>query len=129
MQEVRLAIIFMLLENLKSTYAHENGIPFINGHFRKPDKLGKLNSRSPIHHFNELLAEMLRSVGMEYDLSKIIALRNDIFHSAISEQPFERQRETYEDCQDLAREYLLRLLGYHGSFFLYKSRCTVVKHH
>lgn len=129
-QEVKLAIMFMLLENLKSTYAHSKGILFYKNYFRIisascPVKPGKT---PPKYDFIELLTEMLGVIGMGYDLTKIIDLRNDIFHSAISERPFEEQREIYEDCQDLVREYLLRLLGYHGGFFTYKSRCTEVKY-
>jgi hypothetical protein len=125
-QEVKLAIMFMLLETLKRTYADKTGIPFVKKWFRKVNEPGADKEKDDRYHFKELVAEMLCSVNMEYDLSKLYELRNDIIHSAISERTFIEQREIYEDCQDLAREYLLRLLEYHGQPFTYKSRCTEV---
>lgn len=127
--EVRLAIVFMLLESLKSTYAKSSGLEFVKGKFRNthPPYSGDPKNADG-YSFKELLNEMLCSVGMKRNVSSIIKLRNDIFHSAISEQPHEEQRKTYEDCQDLAREYLLRLLEYHGQSFTYKSRCIEVIH-
>ncbi len=56
------------------------------------------------------------------DLGAIMSLRNEIVHSRISRTPRTHQEEIYESCQDLVREYLLRLLGYTGKFRLFSGR-------
>lgn len=113
--ELKLATIFILLENLKSTFADERGYAFVKGHYTKPsgDRWG----------FRGLLAEMLADAGMTSpDLEPIVSLRNEIIHSGISRTPRSHQEEIYESCQDLVREYLLRLLGYRGRFRLFSGR-------
>jgi hypothetical protein len=120
--ELKLAAMFMLLENLKATHATEQGYPFEKGYFRKePGGKEKWS-------FKSLLIDMFGKVGMgSPDLSAIVTLRNDIVHSAVSLAPYDRQQEIYDECQDLAREYLLRLLGYRGRFRLYSGRGMTTK--
>jgi hypothetical protein len=120
--ELRLAAVFMLLENLKATHAEQEGYPFERGYFRKePGGRGRWG-------FEELLADMFGKVGMDSpELGSIVDLRNDILHSAVSRTPYERQETIHDECQDLAREYLLRLLGYRGCFRLYSGRGMTTK--
>ena len=51
-----------------------------------------------------------------------MSLGNEIIHSGVSELSFEEQEEIYGECQDIAREYLLRSWGYSGDFQLYGGR-------
>ena len=73
--------------------------------------------------FKALLLDMFKQVNMPSpDLSAIVDLRNDIIHSGISQTSGDHQQDIYDNCQDLVREYLLRLLGYTGNFLLYSGR-------
>jgi hypothetical protein len=109
--ELRLATLFILLENVKSTYAREQGFAF--------DGRNYLKSSGRAWSFNGLLSEMLKGVGMRQpDLRPIVDLRNEIVHSGASQTTFEHQDQIYDDCQDIAREYLLRSWGYSGDFRL-----------
>ena len=113
--ELALATMFILLENLKSTYAREQGYAFKGGRWEKPsgDRPG----------FRALLEEMLAAEGMvSPHLGTVVKLRNEIIHSGVSEMDFEEQDEIYGQCQDIAREYLLRSWGYSGEFQLYGGR-------
>jgi hypothetical protein len=113
--ELKLATMFILLENLKSSHAEEQGYPFEDGYFRKAS--GKKWS------FKALLLDMFKQVHMPSpDLSAIVDLRNDIIHSGISQTSGDHQQDIYDNCQDLVREYLLRLLDYTGNFRLYSDR-------
>lgn len=113
------------LENLKDTYARAAGIPYIKGFYRKPpSKPGNIGGQ---FGFEELLLEMLLSVGMRRGLKQVVTLRNEIIHSGLSRKPHARQLTMYERIQDLVREYIFRLLGYHGEFFLYASQGYATK--
>jgi hypothetical protein len=108
-EELKAVTVFILLENLKSTYAGARGIPFRDGHFRKPS--GKS------WPFKGLLSEMFKDVGMtQPDLQRVVDLRNEIVHAGVSRMARDEQEDIYEECQDLAREYFLRLFGYRGDF-------------
>lgn len=118
--ELKLATIFILLENLKSTYARRRGYRFRGGRWEKPngDRAG----------FRDLLEEMLADEGMSSPhLGAVVRLRNDIIHSGVSELSFDEQDEIYGHCQDIAREYLLRSWGYTGEFQLYGGRGMTTK--
>lgn len=113
--ELKLATIFILLENLKSTHARERGYAFKGGRWEKP------NGDRP--GFPDLLEEMLAVEGMSSpQLGAVVKLRNEIIHSGVSELSFDEQDEIYGHCQDIAREYLLRSWGYSGGFQLYGGR-------
>ena len=118
--EIRLLLLFVTMENLKDTYARDAGIPYAKGFYRKfarnPGKLGAKFT------FEELLLQMLRSVGMRRGVKQVVALRNEIIHSGLSRRPHSRQWRMYERIQDLVREYLVRLLAYHGVFYTYASQ-------
>lgn len=113
--ELKLATMFILLENLKSTFANEQSYAFKDGCYRKAS--GKPWS------FKALLFDMFKVVGMSSpNLSAIVNLRNEIIHSGISQTSHDHQEEIYDSCQDLVREYFLRLLDYTGDFRLYSGR-------
>lgn len=110
--EVQLLLMFVALESLKDTFARATGIPYMKGFYRKPTgKPGKLGAPFT---FEELLSRMLQSVRMRRGLKQIIALRNEIIHSGLSRKSLAQQWRLYEGVQDLVREYLFRLVGYHG---------------
>lgn len=112
--ELKLVTMFVLFENLKSTFASERGYRFEKGYYRKPS--GKPWS------FKLLLKGMFCKAGMNPSLEEVIELRNEIIHSGISQMSYDEQYRIYGKCQDISREYLLRLLGFSGSFFLYSGR-------
>lgn len=102
--------MFVLLENLKHTFAIERGYPFTRGHFR--DASGRTKS------FEKLLKEMFNVVGMYPDLTKIIKLRNETIHSGMSTLNMNEKEEIYINSHNLFREYFLRLLNYKGEYLL-----------
>jgi hypothetical protein len=114
--ECRLIFAFVLLENLKDTYARKRGIPYIKGFFRK-----ELRANGPKYSFEELLHLMFREVRMRRGLNRVIKLRNEIIHSGLSHKPHHQRWSMYEKVHDLLREYILRLLGYHGTYLVYSS--------
>ncbi len=70
--ESKLAIIFILLENLKYTYAKDKGYHYNEGRFYrlapKKEPLG----------FEKLLKEMFNEYDINDDLTNVVKLRNDI---------------------------------------------------
>ncbi len=121
--EAKLALSFILLENLKSSFAHSKNIPYISGYFRKGSSP---NKKSPAYSFRELLKMMLDDVGITKDLSQIKSIRDEIIHSGLTQLPYDKQIELHHDIHDLCREYLLRLLGYRGVYLLYSSGSNTV---
>lgn len=114
--ECKLLFAFVLLENLKDTFAQSKDIPYEKGYFRK-----SADSRSPKYSFEELLELMFAEVGMRRGLKRIVRLRNEIVHSGLSRQSHAKNWAMYEKIHDILREYLLRLLGYRGQYLVYSS--------
>lgn len=115
--ELKLVLIFVGLESLKHTFAHNQKITYADGAFRKPNwKHGEKGNK---YSFKELVKMMLVEVGMTYDLTTAMSLRNDLIHSGLSAEPYNIQSEIYADVHDLIREYLLRLLCYRGRYSPY----------
>ncbi|MDW1996245.1 hypothetical protein R7R34_12200 [Vibrio sp. 299] len=112
--ELKLATLFILLENLKSSYAKCKGYKYKNGSY--------WSESNEKYYFQTLLYEMFSSVGMEVGLKEIKNLRNEIIHSGLSHLPYDEQRRIYATCRDLVTEYILRLIGYKGIFNPYESR-------
>jgi len=112
--QLKLASMFILFENLKATYAAASGYPYINGFYCKAD--------GTRWSFKALLHEMFGVVSMSPDLANIVALRNEIIHSGISQLPFSQQAEIYAQLRDISREYFVRLLGYTGPYFNHSDR-------
>lgn len=109
--ECRLTLIFVLLENLKHSYAHYMKISYKEGRFRKDD--------NKAYSFKELLEKMFNSVDMSPDLDDVKQLRNEIIHSGLCDLGFKDQRAMYEKIHDIVREYILRLLNYKGQYYAY----------
>lgn len=115
--EVKLLLVFVTLESLKSTYAKSEGIPYVKGFFRKsPTKPGKQGDK---YSFEELIELMLHQVGMRRGVKKIVKLRNELIHSGLSQKSHTQKQILYASTHDLIREYLLRLLGYRGRYSPY----------
>ena len=117
--ELKLATIFILLENLKKTYAEEENYPFIDGKFRY-----KINPKNPIG-FEKLLIKMFEALDIDSNIKGIKDLRNEIIHSGLSQTPYEEQFKIYENCHDLIHLYLFHLLGYKGSYLIFSKRSNV----
>ncbi|PPC95954.1 DUF3644 domain-containing protein [Methylotenera mobilis] len=116
--ELRLIIAFTILENLKATFARCKSIDYVGGRFIKPLKPGK---KVETYSFKELLHMMFQDIGMENNLEEIIKLRNDIIHSGVSDKSADAQFVMYAKIHDIIREYVLRLLHYHGNYLIYSS--------
>ncbi|MBZ0257631.1 hypothetical protein K8I31_16310 [bacterium] len=116
--ELKLLIAFVVLENLKDTYARSMKIPYEKGYFRKIPKPCKGDNR---YSFEELLRLMLSKVKMRKGLKRIINLRNEIIHSGIVRKSHAWQWKQYDKLHDLLREYILRLIGFNGYYLTYAS--------
>ena len=99
--ESKLSIIFILLENLKYTYAKDKGYS---------------NTKKKKLEFKGILKEMFEEYGIKDDLSDVVKLRNDIIHQGLSEIPFEEQKNILLFCRELIIEYFIRLVGCAGMF-------------
>jgi hypothetical protein len=106
--EVLLALTFVLLEHLKHEHAASNPAGKI-----APTK-GRRKRRPS---FEQLVRQMLRGVGMSLQgVHEVGQLRNEILHQGISSLPFAEQWKLYELGQDMAREFILRQIGFRGRF-------------
>jgi len=117
--ELKLLISFVVLENLKSTFARSAGIPYKKGFFMKVPKPSNGDAR---YSFEELLLLMFKTVKMKKGLKRVIKLRNEMIHSGISIKSHEWQWKKYEHLQHLIREYILRLLNYRGYYQTFRGR-------
>lgn len=99
--ESKLAIVFILLENLKHTYAKAKGYS---------------NTKKKKLEFKGLLEEMFNEYGINDDLTNVVKLRNDIIHQGLSDIPFEEQWNILLYCRELIIEYFIRLVGCAGMF-------------
>ncbi len=126
--EVKLGQIFIILENLKSTYAKYCGIPFINGFYREISTPPKNNpNKEKRLSFENLLSQMLKDVNIKVGLKRIVRLRNEIIHFGLSRKPYLSLNNNYDFCHDVVREYLLKTLGYHGNYLIYSKACRQTK--
>lgn len=110
--ELKLATTFILLENLKASYA-DGVYSFKSGFYRDSD--GKSVG------YARLVKQMFEQVGMP-EADTWVNLRNEIIHSGLCTLGPEDIHKQYSLCRDAITEYLLRLLGYQGKFFLYSDR-------
>jgi len=119
--ELKLSTIFILLENLKKTYAEECKYHYIMGSYYKSYYYNKKNERygDDKLHFNTLLEEMFNKFNINKEVKSIVNLRNEIIHSGLSQMSYSEQYRIYEDCHDLVHLYLLKLLNYRGDYLVY----------
>lgn len=115
--EYKLLGTFVLLENLKATFARSRSIPYVAGSFKKPSPSSKNLRKAGTYKFEELLKMMFLGVGMKPSLRRLVKLRNEIVHFGLSRRSIARLLDYYERAHGLAREYLLRLLGFSGSYY------------
>jgi len=113
--EIKLAMLFILLENLKHTYALQTG-------YKYKDANGKSHP-SPTNNndtlnFKRLLNEMLEKVGMTEDLNDIKNFRNDLIHEGLINRE-NNLFKLYEKIMNIVREYIFRLLDFKGTFNCY----------
>lgn len=117
--EIKLIGLFVLMENLKHTWATEQGFPFIRGFFR----LHGATAASPGRRqsFRQLADGMFAAVGMPPTPQDFIDLRNEIIHSGLIVMAMPDKIALMERLVGTHREYLLRLLGFSGSFYDYST--------
>jgi len=109
--ECRLVFLSVLLENLKHTYGTQVQYKCIGGKFVDPvtkDRLG----------FQDMMNRMFSAVGMAPGLQPIVDLRNEVLHTGVASLTHAQQKLQYDAATDLIREYLLRLLGFRGTFLV-----------
>jgi hypothetical protein len=110
--EVKLILLFVALENLKYTFGiKQPGIFFVNGFFRVENE-----RNAKTISLKKMCAKMFLRVHMQPSLESLIALRNDITHSGLSGKTSQQQNAFVAELSDLIREYILRLLNYHGEY-------------
>lgn len=114
--ECKLIFGFVLLENLKHSFARSVPLHYEKGAFRKGT-----HAKAAKYGFEELLHLMLKEVKMRRGLKRLVKLRNDIVHSGLSGNTHSQNFRMYELLHDLLREYLLRLLSYQGEYLTYAS--------
>jgi hypothetical protein len=136
--ETKVTMAMQCLESIKTYFALAEGARFGIRETRE----GKfVDARRKTLSFRHLLSEALRDVGMALPagFTKIVRLRNALIHSGFIRETDRVAQyifrplspgamhivifETMEHVQDIAREFVLRLLNYKGSFLLY-SECN-----
>jgi hypothetical protein len=113
--ELKLAILFIVLEQLKHSFAVSNNYVFIPPWFHAPGTVNPTNGTK--RGFKRLLAEMFASVGMAPALDTPVDVRNEILHSGLSGRDFLDLVALEGDITAMIREYILRLLGYSGAYY------------
>jgi len=117
--EVHLLTLFILLEQLKHTFAPQHGFPFIKHRFRN---IGATPANpGPPAKFETMLTAMFGAVGMAPSLGAIVKLRNTLVHSGITQLNAPDMWAMLSTIQDVVREYLLRLLKYHGPYLRFSD--------
>lgn len=117
--ELKLAILFIILEQLKHSFAVNHGYVFIKPWFHVPGTVRP--TRASSRGFDKLLLEMFGSVGMSLSMSAVTNLRNEILHSGLSARPFNELMHLEDEILALIREYILRLIDYTGAFLTGQS--------
>lgn len=108
--ELKLATLFILLENIKYSFAKEQNYTIKGDYFYKNGS--RLN-------FQTLLEETFDAVGMTSGFGPIITMRNAIVHTGLSSASASNMQCMHNDIQNIVREYILRLLCYKGSYKAY----------
>ncbi len=113
--ELRMLAAYLTLEMLKETWARRKGIKYSKGSFWRTGPRGK-----PMRYgFEELLRDMCAEVGMRPSLKRLVQYRNALVHSGGLRLANRTKDRAYGAAQQLAREYLLRLLGYRGPYVVF----------
>jgi hypothetical protein len=120
--ECKLIFGFVLLENLKHSFARSVPLHYEKGAFRKTP-----HPKAAKYSFEELLHLMLAAVKMRRGLKRLIKLRNELVHSGLSGKTHSQNFRMYELLHNLLREYILRLLKYQGDYLSYASAGRAIK--
>ncbi|EHL24820.1 hypothetical protein KYG_00862 [Acidovorax sp. NO-1] len=116
--ECKLVFMFVLLENMKQTYAMQQQYVFKGGKFKDPVTKAQIG-------FKDMMILMFGAVGMAPNLQALVDLRNEVIHTGVASLTHAQQKLQYDAANDLIREYLLRLLGFKGTFFVSPTGGTV----
>jgi len=117
--EMKLIGLFVLLEHLKYTWAKDQGFPYIGGYFRLHGASAARPGKKQT--FRELADGMFSAVGMPPTPKDFIDLRNEIIHSGLLAISGSGKMSLMERLVGTHREYLLRLVGFSGSFYDFSS--------
>jgi hypothetical protein len=116
--ELSMVIVYVCLEMLKDTWARTEGIAYKEGYFWRPQpRTGKLVRFG----FEAMLRSMLAKVGVRRGLRLLTRYRNALIHSGGLRLPQRTKSRAYVTAQRLCREYVLRLLGYKGTYAVWGS--------
>jgi len=116
--EISLVTAYVSLEMLKDSWARSKGIPFHDGWFWRPNPRGKGEVR---YGFEAMLRDMFAEVGMKPRLKLLARYRSALIHSGGLRLSHRTKDRAYATVQQLAREYVLRLLGYRGPYVVFGS--------
>ena len=116
--ECKLVFMFVLLENMKQTYGMQQQYTFKGGKFIDPVTKAQIG-------FKDMMILMFGAVGMAPNLQALVGLRNEVIHTGVATLTHPQQKLQYDAANDLIREYLLRLLGFKGTFFVSAKGGTV----
>jgi hypothetical protein len=121
--EIKLAILFVALEHLVATFARTRRTKYNGYNFVRLVWNAKKNKyvERP-YSFMELFGMMLKEVRMKKRFKRIRNVRNKITHFGLSSKPVSSLIRDYQTIQAVCREYILRLLGYGGSYIGYRER-------
>jgi len=117
--ETQHALLCIVLENLKATFAKQKKYPFEGGFWRPETGSEKRLS------FKRLLEEMTAEINMSMDFTEIVEFRNEMLHYGLSEKPANELFQHHDLTHDFVREYLIRLLGYRGRYRVYSKASRV----
>ena len=109
--ECKLVFLSVLLENLKHTYGTHQQYAFRSGKFIDPATNASLS-------FKVMMTRMFGAEGMAPSLKPLVDLRNEVLHTGVASLTHAQQKLQYDAATDLIREYLLRLLGFRGTFLV-----------
>ena len=109
--ECKLVFLSVLLENLKHTYGTHLQYAIKGGKFVDPVTKARLG-------FQDMMNLMFSAVGMAPGLQPLVDLRNEVLHTGVASLTHAQQKIQYDAATDLIREYLLRLLGFRGTFLV-----------
>lgn len=89
--------------------------------FTALESLKATHSPGERNRFKQRVDRMLREVGMRRGLDRLVTARNSLVHEGIAGVPWVRLQNAHDRLQDILREYLLRVLGYHGPYLRYSA--------
>ena len=113
--ELQLAAAFILMENLKHTWATNHGYPKFGNNYHQIGSVA--TNKGPRLTFKNLLDDMFSAVGAGPTPQDFIDLRNELIHSGLLNLSVTDKTDLRKRIITNQRDYLLRLLGYTGKFY------------